>query len=107
MRSVCSGADNNLFMFAIQCIIIPTSVPPMGSGGQATTFGETISLDDYMKQMHQIENKFTRKTTKESVRALSRSDADDTTRVKDWQIFESHRFFIASNQYDVKDKMRR
>lgn len=79
----------------------------MGSGGQATTFGETLSLDDYMKQMHQIENKFTRKTTKESVRALSRSDADDTTRVKDWQIFESHRFFIASNQYDVKDKMRR
>ena len=79
----------------------------MGSGARATTFGETLTLKDYMRQMHRVESKFSRQTRKASRRALAQSDQDDVERGRDWVTFEAHRFFIATNQYDVKDEMRR
>ena len=81
-------------------------MPPLG-GSQATKFGETLSLQQYTRQLQQMEETFTRDTTKYARPALAHGDAEEAVREKDWTTFEAHRFFIATNQRDVKSRLQR
>lgn len=83
-------------------------VPPLSpSDPRATTFGATLSLDEFIQQMRLMESKFTVKTTKTSAESLAFADEGiHTHKSASFDTFESHRFFIASNDYKVKEKMR-
>ena len=88
-------------------------VPPLDTSNQATTFGETLSIDEYVHYLKKVEQKFTHSTAaKFGHRAMSHVDQQDRSHYdvldsSNWKMFESHRFFIAANQHHLKDRMRR
>lgn len=80
-------------MEALSCCLILCAVPPREASAQATRFGDTLSQAMIAKQLKQVQQAFT-----------VQSDRGGREGPRE---FESLGLFVASNNREVKEAMRR